>query len=529
MIFKIHYGLWYGGLVGVIPFLFNYAAEYSGATATQHGILYTVLPFVALLAKPAICSIADKYAAHHHCLLFFIFTTILGYGSLAIYPFFPDLVQNHKNLIWVFYCVAALIGNTSMCIVNSIGDSLAINSCQKKDVSYGEYRLWGPVGFGIFGAIWGIADEIPSMPKYTPGIITMVLILSTNSLLIAFWYDKAEFKVLGSVIPQVSDPNSPTNQNYGSTNIDQRLDDGGQVMSQPKVKRLSLLWKLCRQQGSIFAYIFLFTFCGVMTGIHWQFFFKYLEQVAKDKDQKFSIIATLALPVQALGGELVFFMLSGKILKKLGASLTLVVCLFSFAARYLSYAYLIPKVSIYWILMIELLQGPAFGLMYCVLTHQANYYSGKIDEIVIHSSNPGDVRLKNSLHATLQGVLGASFEGLGLGLGAIIGGRAYDIDPLLMWQIAGFGALLVATFCLVAAIFSPVMQTSDINDNSHSLDHTTDLMNNGDEDDNALEELRRIARSCQSEHGRPSMRDVRTSLEDLLQKVNNNTSVNLSE
>lgn len=528
MIFKIHYGLWYGGLVGIIPFMFNYAAEYSGATGTQHGVLYTVLPFVALLAKPAICSVADKYAAHHHCLLFFIFTTILGYGSLAIYPFFPNLVQNHKNLIWALYCIAALIGNTSMCIVNSIGDSLAINSCQKKDVSYGQYRLWGPVGFGIFGAIWGIANEIPSMPKYTPGIITMVLILTTNSLLIAFWYDRDEFKVLSSVIPQVSDPNSPTNQNYGSTNIDQRLSDGSHVTSQPKVKRLSLLWKLCRQQSSIFAYIFLFTFCGIMTGIHWQFFFKYLEQVAKDDNQSFSIIATLALPVQALGGELVFFMLSGAILKKLGASLTLVACLFSFAARYLSYAYLIPKVSIYWILIVELLQGPAFGLMYCVLTHQANYYSGKIDEIVVHSSNTGDVQLKNSLHATLQGVLGASFEGLGLGLGAIIGGRAYDTNPLLMWQIAGFGALLVATFCLVAAILSPVMQTSDINDHTHSLDHTTDLMNNGNEDDNALEELRRIARSCQSEHGRPSMHDVRTNLEELSRKVNN-TSVNLSE
>lgn len=511
--------------------MFNYAAEYSGATGTQHGVLYTILPFVALLAKPAICSVADKYAAHHHCLLLFIFTTILGYGSLAIYPFFPDLVQNHKNLVWVLYCLAALIGNTSMCIVNSLGDSLAINSCQKKDVSYGEYRLWGPVGFGIFGAIWGIANEIPNMPKYTPGILTMVAILATNSLLIAFWYDKDEFKVLSRVTPNLSlDPNSPTNQNYGSTDGDQRLDGevGVSVPQQPKVKRLSLLWKLSRQQSSIFAYIFLFTFCGLLTGIHWQFFFKYLEQVAKDDNKSFSIIATLALPVQALGGELVFFMLSGRILKKLGASLTLVVCLFSFAARYLLYAYLIPNVSIYWILIVELLQGPAFGLMYCVLTHQANYYSGKIDEIVAHSSNSGDAQLKNSLHATLQGVLGASFEGLGLGLGAIIGGRAYDTNPYLMWQIAGFGALSVAAVCLVVTALSPVMQTSDVDGHPNSLDHSTELMNNEDEGDNALEELRRIARSCQSESTRPSMREVRTNLEELSNKMSS-TPVNQAE
>lgn len=415
MIFKIHYGLWYGALVGIMPFMFNYAAEYTGATATQHGLLYTLVPFAALLFKPVVGSIADRYAAHHHCLLFFIFTTILGYGSLVVYPFFPNLTENHKSTVWVLYCVAAFVGNTSMCVVNSIGDSLAINSCQKKDIPYGEYRLWGPVGFGIFGAIWGIANEIPSMPKYTPGIITMVLILTLNSLLLAFWYDKDEFKVLAKMSSHTPESGSLANPNYGGTDREQRVDELGHGLedsstSVRKVGRASLLWKLVKQHSSIVAYILLFTFCGVMTGIHWQFFFRYLEQVSSTDKQSFSTVATLALPVQALGGELVFFMLSGAILKRLGASLTLLLCLVSFAARYLLYAYLIPSVNVYWILLVELLQGPAFGLMYCVLTHQAQYYSAKIDEIIAQSSNPGDVQLKNSLHATLQGVLGAAFE-----------------------------------------------------------------------------------------------------------------------
>lgn len=475
MIFKIHYGLWYGGLVGIIPFMFNYAAEYSGATATQHGILYTILPFFALLAKPIVCSFADKYAAHHHCLLFFILMTVLGFGSLAVYPFFPDFYNNHQNTVWALYCLAAFVGNTSMCVVNSIGDSLAINSCQKKDVSYGQYRLWGPVGFGIFGAIWGVANEIPSMPKYTPGIITMVLILVINSLILAFWYDKDEFKVISTVhAGGISSENNSltTSQNYGSTHQNLQINQGGEdqqmtnengagditVTETKRVNRTRMLWQLGCKEKSIFIFIFIFTFCGVMTGIHWQFFFRYLQQVAEKSGQKFSLIATLALPVQALGGELVFFLLSGAILRKLGSSLTLVACLFSFAARYLLYAYLIPQVSIYWVLLVELLQGPAFGLMYCVLTHQANVYSEKIDAMLSDSSSSNDVQLKNSLHATLQGILGASFEGLGLGLGAIIGGRAYDIDPVLMWQIAGYSALIVSTLYLIGTIISTVMR-----------------------------------------------------------------------
>lgn len=400
MIFKIHYGLWYGGLVGIIPFMFNYAAEYAGASATQHGVLYTILPFVALLTKPLVCSLADKYQAHKLYLLFFIFTTMLGFGSLAVYPFVPNLTDSHKDIIWILYCLAALVGNTSMCVVNSLGDSLTVNSCQKTNTTFGTHRLWGPIGFGVFGIVWGFANEIPSMPKYTPGILTMIVILAINSLIIATWRHKDDFKILDKVSSQSSAEGS--------------ADDGGDAMDQTKsslkVDRMSLLIELGRQHSSIFAFILLFTFCGIMTGIHWQFFFGYLGQIcAKDK-QNFSLLTALALPVQTLGGELVFFMLSGIIMKKLGASVTLVLCLFSFAARYLLYAYLIPNVSVYWILLVELLQGPAFGLMYSVMTYQANHYSKKIDEIISRSSNPNDLQLKNSLHATLQGALGASFE-----------------------------------------------------------------------------------------------------------------------
>lgn len=457
MIFKIHYGLWYGALVGIIPFMFNYAVEYASATGTQHGILFTALPFVALLAKPIFCSVADRYAAHHHLLLFFILMTLIGYGSLALYPFIPGFVANHKNIVWILYCLSAFIGNTSMCVVNSIGDSLAINSCERKNQSYGEYRLWGPVGFGIFGAIWGMANEIPSLPKFTPGIITMAILLMLNIIVLAFWYDKDEFKML-----KRRNSNSPAQINtstYNSINAENgpcRTEECGDNISARIIKsKYTYFFKLCTRHSSIFVYFFLFTFCGIMTAIHWQFFFRFLEQLlAKQKNKDFSLVATLALPVQSLGGELVFFFLSGRIMEALGPSLTLTICLFSFSARYLAYAFIVPYVTIYWILFIELLQGPAFGLMYCVLTYQAKYYADCVDKIVEESvlSSHNEQTLQNSLHATLQGVLGAAFEGLGLGLGAIIGGLAFDFDPLLMWTIGGCSSFLVASIYLIVTV-----------------------------------------------------------------------------
>lgn len=475
MIYKIHYGLWYGALVGIIPFMFNYAQYYSNATGAQHGYLYTVIPFAALLAKPLVCSIADKYAAHKLCLITFIILTAIAYGALGIYPFFTDLVTNRKDIVWLLYCVSAFVGNTSMCVVNSIGDSLAVQSCQRKEKTYGEYRLWGPVGFGIFGAIWGFANEIPFMPKFTPGIITMVAILLTNSIIIAFWHDKEEFKIVKFDDPDEEDSDSSNNPNYGSTQEEvprqqadpkqeeqtaeqqvqlvpsrQHGDDlviEDSTRSHTKINRFSLLWSLSLKHKSIYFYLFLFTFCGIQTGILWQFFFRFLEQISMQRNQNFSLIATLTLPIQSLGGELVFFMLSGSILKKLGAPLTLVLCLLSFSARYLLYAYFIPSVDLHWILLVELLQGPAFGLMYSVLTHQANHYSTKIAEIIPQDTSPEDVKLRSSLHATLQGIFGASFEGLGLGLGALIGGLSYDVSPILMWKLAGYSSLAVSIAC----------------------------------------------------------------------------------
>lgn len=32
----------------------------------------------------------------------------------------------------------------------------------------------------------------------------------------------------------------------------------------------------------------------------------------------------------------------------------------------------------------------------------------------------------------------------------MIGGLAYDVDPILMWQIAGFSALVVAAISLIS-------------------------------------------------------------------------------
>lgn len=431
MIFKLHYGLWYGGLVGVLPIMFPYAIHYAGATATQQGTLYTIVPFIALFAKTTLCSFSDKYRLHKQALILSILTTMLGYGSLAIYPiFFVDVAKDHKPIIWALYCGAAILGNTSLCVVNSLGDTLAINSCKKNKCTYGEYRMWGPVGFGVLGALGIFANKLTNLPYLVPGILTLIMLHLVDVILLISWKDKDELRLVCNTEPddknRISDEDiwhqqiEETNANKlvelsknDSEGGAQRLMASGEQSSLEKNKnqigRFHLFWLLCRDNKPMIGFILLFTLCGVLTSVQWQFFFGYIRELTQKQNEDFSLLTTLILPVQALGGELIFFFFSGKILARLGPTCTLTICFFSFALRHLSYAYIIPLVSsIYYILLVELLQGPAFGLMYCVLIHQAQYYSGRVDDIVI-KYNLSQV-YKSSLSATIQGLFGAAFE-----------------------------------------------------------------------------------------------------------------------
>src|SRR5438132_1404690 len=85
----------------------------------------------------------------------------------------------------------------------------------------------------------------------------------------------------------------------------------------------------------------------------------------------------LCLVMQSFVGEVPFFLLSERIVAKIGVDHSLSMTLAAISLRYLSYGFFIKKGYAYYVLIIEMTQGPTFGLFYVVMTHIAQDYSLK--------------------------------------------------------------------------------------------------------------------------------------------------------
>src|SRR5689334_21561403 len=101
---KAHYFLWWGSLAGILPYTALFAKKYSNASSTEVGLLYTMLPFTALIVKPLFCSLADRFRAHKLILLITIILTLFGYGALILTPF----SQLSGFISWWYFCAAVL-------------------------------------------------------------------------------------------------------------------------------------------------------------------------------------------------------------------------------------------------------------------------------------------------------------------------------------------------------------------------------------------------------------------------------------
>lgn len=77
----------------------------------------------------------------------------------------------------------------------------------------------------------------------------------------------------------------------------------------------------------------------------------------------------LAMGIQCFGGELPFFFISGRLLKKIGHIHAMSLVLIGFGVRFLLYSVLSNP---WWVLPIELLNGVTFGLFYSTMTSYAS-------------------------------------------------------------------------------------------------------------------------------------------------------------
>lgn len=154
---KAHYLLWFGSLSGIIPYVSIFAREYLKISSESIGILFLILPFIVSVVKPIICSIADYYKCHSKALLTSQFCMIIGYGLLLFIPILVKFIDSDK--VWWIFCLLVLLAHTSNGAGVSLTDYLVMNQVTiekqngNESVNFGNYRIWGTIGFGFFGMI----------------------------------------------------------------------------------------------------------------------------------------------------------------------------------------------------------------------------------------------------------------------------------------------------------------------------------------------------------------------------------------
>uniref|UniRef100_V9IMR8 Major facilitator superfamily domain-containing protein 6 n=2 Tax=Apis cerana TaxID=7461 RepID=V9IMR8_APICE len=160
------------------------------------------------------------------------------------------------------------------------------------------------------------------------------------------------------------------------------------------------------------------------TSVVWNFLFWYTEDLANSSFQitHLKTLQGLLTGVQCFLGELPFNFISGNVLRKLGHVNVMSLVLLIYAIRFMAYS---TVSNPWWFLIIEILHGPTVGLCWPTMVSY------------------GDKITPSGTKATIQGFIGAIFEGIGVSSGSFICGWLIDTyGGVVTLRVFSVGALL---------------------------------------------------------------------------------------
>jgi len=185
------------------------------------------------------------------------------------------------------------------------------------------------------------------------------------------------------------------------------------------------LWSILRE-GRVLVFAWWCIGAGMCTAVIWNFLNIYIEGISTPEDIKWSkTLQGLIAGVQCFLGQLPFNFISGNILRKVGHINVMSLVLLVYAIRFMVYSLIS---NVWMILFVELLHGPSFGLCWPTMVSY------------------GDKVSPSGTKATIQGLVGAVFEGIGVAFGSLICGHLmHRYDGVITLRIFSSGALMWLT------------------------------------------------------------------------------------
>ncbi|XP_025990967.2 major facilitator superfamily domain-containing protein 6-A [Solenopsis invicta] len=304
-------------------------------------------------------------------------------------------------IFWIFVLFMSL-GTVSCFTFSSISDAVCFAMLGLgNQTKYGRQRLWGAIGYGVSAFLAGYMMDLWShgglYKTYTPSIIIVLIFACTDFICCM------------------------------------KLELSYEPGSKTILKDVFALLKL----KSIIIFLCISTFTGFLNSVMRNFLFWYLEDLALETSyiNKIKSIEGLIIAAQNLGGEVTFFFLSGKILKKFGYSFTFTFC-------FICYAFRMVLISLaptpWWVLPIEFfMHGPSYAL--CVAA------------IVSYAS----VVAPSGTLTTVQGLVQSMNDGVGFSVGSLFSGIMYrKFGGIMTFRIfAAFAAFSALTYFILYHIY----------------------------------------------------------------------------
>ncbi|CAG9823296.1 unnamed protein product [Phaedon cochleariae] len=274
----------------------------------------------------------------------------------------------YKSISFWGFVILMSLGSIGFNVVNSISDAICFEVIGD-DFDYGKQRVWGTVGFGVSALIAGYAVDFFSgnAMKYSPAIVVMMACCTIDL-----------FACIKLKLPIMEAPD----------NIFKSIKD--------------LL-----KNKHVATFLTFSVFAGIVDSFIIYYLFWYLEDLAEATGTKnVKLLEGLIVAAETLGGEVIFFSISGKILERFGHVHCFSMCFINYALR-LGLISIVP--SPWWIVPIEFIfQGPTYALTYTTIVAYAN-----------ELAPPG-------ASATMQGIAAGMDDGFGYAIGSFIGGILYN-------------------------------------------------------------------------------------------------------
>jgi hypothetical protein len=230
----------------------------------------------------------------------------------------------YKSFTFWSFVILTYVGTIGFNVGNSISDAVCFDVMGKDNQSkYGYQRVWGAIGWGLSSLLAGYAVDQHSN-DFTPAILIMLACAITDMVII-------------------------------------------KALQMPKLSSSETIYKDVKnllKNRDIAIFLVFATIVGMLDSFIFYFNFWYLEEVAEKIDMKnhIKLIEGVVVAAQTVFGEVIFFVISGKIIRKLGYINTMTFCLFCYALR----LYSISLISNPWhLVFIEILmQGSTYALCY---------------------------------------------------------------------------------------------------------------------------------------------------------------------